>query len=373
MASVEKRVRNGRTSWRVRYRDPSNRQRSKTFARRVDADRFQRGVEHSKDIGTWIDPAAGRVRLDEWRARFVETELANRASTRARDESYWRNHIGPQLGDRPLQSIDFITVQEWVADRTLHLAPASVAKVHGILSKTLQGAVRAGLIPANRAEGVSLPKVEMDEQRFLTTEEIETLADAIEPAYRSLVLVGAWAGLRRGELFALRRGRVDLLHRRVTVAETSLEVRGRQSFGPPKSRAGRRTVPIMPRVADELMPLASKHPEQLLWTSPSGDPLRTNFRSRVWLPAVKRAGLEGLRMHDLRHTAVSLWIAADANVKEVATWAGHASVSTVLDRYGHLLPGREDRVMEKLNAMSCGAKAEVVQLEGVRPSAVAQP
>ena len=107
--------------------------------------------------------------------------------------------------------------------------------------------------------------------------------------------------------------------------------------------------------------LAPMEPEQLIWTSPQGDPLRTNFRSRVWLPAVKRAGLDGLRLHDLRHTAVSLWIEAGANPKAVATWAGHSSVSTVFDRYGHLMPGTEDPVMDALDAMDSTPSAQVLK------------
>lgn len=363
MASVEKRTRGGSTTYRVRYRDPSGAQRSRSFRRRVDAQRHARTVEVEKDSGSWVDPRGGRTTLSEWRCKFVETELANRPSTRARDESYWQNHVEPTLGRRPLSSIDYTTVQAWVGELTNRLSPASVAKVYGILSKTLRGAVKAGLIPANRSEGAELPRADRKEQRFLTVSEIDDLVAAIDPRYRTLVLVGAYGGLRRGELFALRRSRVDLMARRLDVVETATEVRGHHSFGPPKSRAGHRRVPLPRRVVDELVPqLAPMEPESLLWTSPDGAPLRTNFRARVWLPAVHRAGLDGLRMHDLRHTAVSLWIAAGGNPKAIATWAGHASVSSVFDRYGHLLPGTEEPVMDALDAMKPERTARVLSL-----------
>ena len=78
------------------------------------------------------------------------------------------------------------------------------------------------------------------------------------------------------------------------------------------------------------------------------------FRSRVWTPAVRRAGFEGLRIHDLRHTAVSLWIAAGASPNEIAARAGHRSVVTVLDRYGHLFPDRRDDVTDELDRMAAG-------------------
>jgi integrase len=77
----------------------------------------------------------------------------------------------------------------------------------------------------------------------------------------------------------------------------------------------------------------------------------TLFRHRFWLPATRAAGLGGLRIHDLRHTAVALWIAAGANPKEVAARAGHASVSFTLDRYGHLYPEADLTLRERLDAI----------------------
>jgi integrase len=93
-------------------------------------------------------------------------------------------------------------------------------------------------------------------------------------------------------------------------------------------------------------------PEGFVFTAPQGGPLRvTAFRARVWRPATRAAGLDGLRIHDLRHTAVALWIAAGANPKEVAARAGHASVSFTLDRYGHLYPESDAALRERLDAI----------------------
>jgi integrase len=89
-----------------------------------------------------------------------------------------------------------------------------------------------------------------------------------------------------------------------------------------------------------------------VFTAERGGVLRTsNFRTKVWLPAVRAAGLEPLRPHDLRHTAVALWIAAGANPKEVAVRAGHTSVSFTLDRYGHLFEGHDAELRDRLDAM----------------------
>lgn len=94
-----------------------------------------------------------------------------------------------------------------------------------------------------------------------------------------------------------------------------------------------------------------------MFTAPhGGPPRRAAFRSRVWLPAIRRAGLDGLRIHDLRHTAIALWIAAGANPKEVAARAGHTSVAFTLDRYGHLYPDADEAPRDRLDAMLAAAR-----------------
>ena len=103
-----------------------------------------------------------------------------------------------------------------------------------------------------------------------------------------------------------------------------------------------------------------------MFTSPDGGPLRAaGWRSRVWRPAVAAACLEPLRPHDLRHTAVALWIAAGANVKEVAARAGHTSVSFTLDRYGHLYADADDALRARLESLYVvsSPQAQVVRLK----------
>jgi integrase len=140
----------------------------------------------------------------------------------------------------------------------------------------------------------------------------------------------------------------------VEVAEILTEVRGELFVGPPKTRAGRRRVGLPQAVTRELAQHlgTSGGPGDLVFTAPHGGPLRVNgFRARVWRPATRAAGLDGLRIHDLRHTAVALWIAAGANPKEVSSRAGHASVSFTLDRYGHLFPEADDALRNRLEAL----------------------
>jgi integrase len=145
-----------------------------------------------------------------------------------------------------------------------------------------------------------------------------------------------------------------LLHGTVQVAEIVVEVGGVLHIGPPKTRASRRRVGLPWFVVEELAAhLAGPgDPEAFVFTAPQGGPLRVHgFRARVWRPATRAAGVDGLRIHDLRHTAVALWIAAGANPKEVSARAGHASVSFTLDRYGHLYPEADTALRDRLDAL----------------------
>lgn len=165
--------------------------------------------------------------------------------------------------------------------------------------------------------------------------------------------------------------RVDLLRGTVEVAEIITEVSGTLVPGPPKTRAGRRTVPLPRFVADELrahLIRSGRADEDLAFYVPDGGPLRlATWRRRFWAPAVASAGVAPLRPHDLRHTAVSLWIAAGADAKQVAERAGHTSVAVVLDRYGHLYPDSSVRLNEALDAMARAAAelpdATIVRLQ----------
>jgi integrase len=88
-----------------------------------------------------------------------------------------------------------------------------------------------------------------------------------------------------------------------------------------------------------------------VFTSPQGQPVRVStFRARAFATACKRANLPGLRIHDLRHTAVSLWMRAQVDLVRVKKWAGHTSSTFTVDRYGHFFPADDAAILDRLNA-----------------------
>ncbi len=220
------------------------------------------------------------------------------------------------------------------------LRPATVHQVYRALRRTLASAVENDVIVRNPLEGIKPPRVEPQEMRFLTPVEIATLADTIDERYRAFVMIGAYGGLRLGEMAGLRRHRVDLLHRRIQVVEQlGRNAAGHWILQPLKTRASRRSVAlpgaVLDTVDEHLRRWAGRGDDGFVFTAPDGGHLDPdNFRSRIWTPAVAAAGVAPLRIHDLRHTTASLAIAAGADVKTLQTMLGHASAVMTLDRYG---------------------------------------
>ena len=342
-------------SWVARYRGPDGRERSKTFDRKTDAERFLTATESAKLRGEWVDPQQSRTRFRDWATKVEAGRVGRRASTIARDESVMRSLVLPTFGTLPLGAIEPDTVRAWIAEKTAAgYAPATVHKAYQLLAGTLEQAVVDGFIPRSPCRGLGLPRLEQEPMRFLSAAEIGSLADAIGPRYRALVLAAGYTGLRFGELAALRVARLDLLRRSVRVEETLNEVRGRLLLGQPKTKASRRTVSLPAPLVDVLAEHLAANPasdEGLVFTSPEGAPLRRNtFRRRVWVPAVRASVGEPCRFHDLRHSHAALLIDKNVHPKVLQERLGHVSIRTTLDVYGHLFKGLDEAAAEDLDA-----------------------
>jgi integrase len=177
-----------------------------------------------------------------------------------------------------------------------------------------------------------------------------------------MIYTAALAGLRWGELAGLRRHRVDLLRRTVTVAEQLVEVNGRLAFGPPKTEASLRTVALPAPVVDaldaHLARWAEPGVEGLVFPAPERGALRrSNFRRRVWAPAVRRVGLDGLRFHDLRHAAGTQAAVAGATTKELMARLGHSSPRAALI-YQHATPERDLQLAAQLDLLAASSRPE---------------
>lgn len=342
--------------WQARYRDHHDIQHvgPVTFATKAEANRFLATVETDLNRGDWTDHRLGRTKFsacaDEWLATVVHLK----AKTRVGYVSQLRSHVMPAFGNHSVGALTQADVRVFVSRMVADgAAPGTVRNAYRVVRLVLDTAVASGALKTNPAIGVKLPRSERSEMIFLTSEQVDALADEINQHYRVMILFAAYTGLRAAEIAGLRVGRVDLLRGVVDVVETIGDANGHLVSSDTKTHE-RRTVPLPRFLVDELighLGTRSAEPNALVFTSARGQPIRqNNFYRRHFTPAVARAGLPtGTRFHDLRHTCAALLIAQGAHPKAIAELLGHSTITVTLDRYGHLFPSLAEALAEGLD------------------------
>lgn len=336
---------------RAVYRDPDGRKLSKSFDKKADAKKWIAGADSDQARGQWIDPRGGAMLFGDWAALWF-TARTVRPTTAASDLGRYDNHLKPAFGALALKDLSPLRIRAFVAALSTRRAPATVRHVHALLSTMLSDAVTEGLLLTNPCRASKLPQAPRFEGVFLSPAQLEVLVEAVDPAYRCLVLTAAGTGMRWGELTGLRRDRLDLLRRRLRIDQTLVDINGQLSIGQPKTRGSARTLSLPEPVVQALAAHLVGHASELVFTSPDGQPLRRgNFYHRVWVPAVRAAGLSPApRFHDLRHSHVALLIAAGVPIKAIQERLGHASIVMTMDRYGHLLESVDEELLLALDA-----------------------
>lgn len=373
MASAQKRA-NG--TWLGRYRGADGRERAKSFGRKGDALRWAQEQESRVRTLDWTDPTRAKVTIGELAGPWLASHEV-KPKTRASYESLMKTCVLPAWESVRVDRITPTEVRTWVGSMAgaqgVLLSASRRRQAYHLLTALLDSAVQDGRLPRNpavpngrrgRSKGFlpSIPRAR--DRRYLRHEQVLRLAGAASE-YESLILVLGYCGLRWGECAALRVRNVDLLRGRLMVEGSLAEVNGRLIFGSTKAHASR-SVPVPAFLRERLATaMTEKGRDDLLFTSPEGGPLRlSNFRQRVFDPAVRSAGLDGLTPHGLRHTAASLAVNSGANVKAVQRMLGHASAAMTLDVYADLFDDELDDVAGRLDGEVSRARADLLRTEG---------
>ena len=351
--------------WQARYRVGSRRvDAPRTFPTKGDASRWLAAAETDQARGLWLDPAAGKATLRDYSRSWLDGHVRISARTREIYESQLRLYILPPvadglpaLGDVALNALTPDLIRSWYAALRQQKGSSIASKAYTRLRQILTRAVDDDRLAKNpcRINGGGAER--HAEQRFATLAELYQLAAAVPDRYRTLVLTAGLAGLRQGELFALRRRDVDLLHGVITVRCKRLRLAsGEVIEDDPKTEAGKRRValpaPLVAELERHLDAHAGTRPDAFAFTSPTGEPLeRSNFRYRVWVPAARKTRMQGLRFHDLRHTAGTLAARTGATTKELMARLGHASPQAAMV-YQHAAEDRDRLIAERLAAMT---------------------
>lgn len=314
----------------------------------------------------WLEVKAGELGLEDllvptrperetvrwWGERWLSAQSHWKPKTRADNESLWKTHVEPAWGDRALRELRPMHVQEWVAEMsTAGMSASRVRKAYGLLSQMMGAAELNELVDRSPCRKVRLPQLPSANPVILTPEQVRRLADVIGSPNDIAVLVLAYAGLRVGELFALRRRHFDALHGRLLIQDNLSEVAGRLYTVTPKNHQ-QREVTLPPAVALLLAEHCGRlEPDLdvLLFRAPRGGQVRyTGWLHRVWQPAVEAANLSGVTPHDLRATHASWVVDSGGSALDAAARLGHGTASVTTKHYARVVSGRDADVAARM-------------------------
>lgn len=341
MATMRRReLKDGTPYWQVRYRidgqwacislrDENDAAGLKELIERV-------GAARALEIHSIERPKKAGVTVEAWVAHHIDHLTGVEPRTRHEYRGILRNDIAPALGAIPLAALSRDDISQWIEDmRESGSSGKTISRKHVILSAALNRAVEDGVLAANPAARMRLPRTERRQQRYLTTEEFDRLLTEVPESWRPFTRFLVASGCRLQEATALRPSDVDRAHHTVLINRAWKHGPGGYYIGTPKTSRSQRTIDIDAKVLAAL-----DYTKEWLFTNPThGGPVRPpNFRANVWRPAIERAKLAEPRprIHDLRHTCAS-WLIQDGHpLPVVQQHLGHESIEVTISVYGHL-------------------------------------
>ena len=332
------------------------------------------------DTGGFIKPTK------ETFGSFLQRYLDDYISTQIRAttlEAYQQRgkHLIDGLGHIPVSELLEEHIHKYYREKSKTLSPGTLIKHHNLLRSALSQGVIWRTLTRNVAEAVKPPKVSRKEMRALTGPEVHRMLEACEDtAWHSIFHTLTWTGLRRSELLGLRWKDVDLILASLRVVQSVQRLNtGEFIVQEPKTASGRRTIALSPasclvlrehrekQEADATLLGRQLAEDDLVFSHPDGSPRDPSTLTLAFRRLTRRVGLDGVRLHDLRHTMASLYLEQGVNPKTVAERLGHASVTITLDLYSHCLPGVQeaaavqfDTAMEQAKSTSAKVTPELV-------------
>jgi integrase len=336
--------------YQVKWRRLDGTQASKTFRTLREAKEFQREVEREKSRGTLPDDRRAKVKFGEF-AQEVFATLEHGPSTILRRDGIMQKHIGPMFGGMAISQIHrshiVQAIKKWTDEG---LAPRSIFNHLNVMRPVFVEAMHQNIIVRNPMEGIKRPKAKEVRRSPLSPEQCNDLLEAIDPRYEYAVHFVLATGVRWSEFANMKIRDFKPLANSVMVTDS-------------KTAAGVRELPLDPedtvRISRHIADTGRNgaDADSPLFTSPDGKALHhSNFRSRIFLPACKKAGLEGITFHDLRRTHATMLVAEGHDAKVVQERMGHLSISTTLRFYA--------KATEQGKLKAAGAKGRYLKTNG---------
>jgi integrase len=315
-----------------------------------------------RDLGRNLDSSKQTLNqyLDRWLEVCAKPRL--RAKSFQDYEGLLRRYVRPQLGMKPLVSVQAFDIQclyRELLDRGL--SARSIRYTHAVLRSAFKQAVRWKLLLANPAELVDLPRRTRRSVGVLSVEQARTfMAAIVGHPYEALFALAMTSGMRPSEYLALTWADIDLVRGTVSVSRTLEWEKGGWQFADTKRSRSRRVIKLQAWV----IALLERHRQSvdgrndnnpagdLVFVAKRGGPIReSKFVRRYFKPLLRKAGLPNIRLYDLRHTAATLALAAGVSPKIISEQLGHASVAFTLDVYSHVLPHMQEAAALKVETL----------------------
>jgi len=306
----------------------------------------------------------GRLTMEEHLHNWLEGYVKTNCSQRTLDgyQSIIETHLIPALGHIQLKHLHTQAIQSYYGKACERLSARTVAKHHRLLSQALKYAVRQGYLGRNPCELVDAPSWKPKTMRTLTEWEVQIFLEAASGSYYYPVYYTAIStGLRQSELCGLRWRDLDLDLLSLSVNQVLYKRRGICIVNPPKTQHSKRRVSLTPKLALFLKDYQAER-ETLYWQLAGkplpldsfvfglpGKPCDPSMLSHDFAIIAKKAGFEGVRFHDLRHTFATLMLMRGAPAKVISEALGHASVAFTLQTYAHVLSGMQEKAMALLD------------------------
>jgi integrase len=330
--------------WRARYVDGDGREHAKQFKVKAKAQAWL-DQQTSKIVqGKHIAPRDAKVTVKDWCELWFEGYKGHRPNTVNATRTMIRL-IVREFGDQPLSDVRPSSVKMWCARlKTDGYAVSTISRAHSLTKQIFEDAVFDGLLGANPCSRRTSPPAPKQKPYVVTAEQVWNLYDAVPERMQAAILLGAFAGLRIGEASGLRVSDVDFMRG---------VVHPRQQWGgePLKNAASDAPIPIPQDLALLLAKSVEKFPSDMMVTSAQTgrccpNVLQctiTDLRDDLGLPAK-------FNYHDLRHFFGSMLIASGADIVKVQHRMRHASASTTLNVYAHLLPDSDESTKDAVSA-----------------------
>lgn len=284
-----------------------------------------------------------------------------------------RRHLTPALGRITLTGLKPEHIQRYQSDKLSSgradgkggLNPRTVRHHYMTLHSALEHAVKMGLLSRNAADGVSPPSCSRYEWHCLDEFDFNRFLEAARTSpYYVFFYLALFTGMRRSEMLALRWRDVDLVLSEAHVSRSLHQLRTREIvIRPPKSKQGLRTVDLPLSAAMLLQDYKDKQTAEkailgtplnqndLIFTNFEGRPLLPNTVTHAWIKIARQAGLNGVRLHDARHTHASLMLKQGVHPKIVQERLGHASIQMTIDTYSHVARGIQKAAAEAFDTL----------------------